>query len=104
MKFSKTGGKQTSAPWLYGQDEAILTPMQRFGVASTSILRRLVRFSYRVKIQIRIVLLYITPAGEQTTPSKCNAGVYAASGATAASNHSHIMFESYLNTYMQYQP
>ena len=42
MKFSKTGGKQTSAPWLYGQDEAILTPIQRFCVASTSKLRRFI--------------------------------------------------------------
>ena len=33
-------GKQTSAHLLLGQDEAILTPMQRFDVAPASILRR----------------------------------------------------------------
>ena len=44
--------------------------MQRFGVASTSILRRLVRFSYRVKIQIRIVLLYINPNKRRLLASK----------------------------------
>ena len=66
--------------------------MQRFGVASASILRRLVRFSYRVKIQIRIVRKsqYAKAAGELTTPSKCNASVYAAAGATSASNAHHV--------------
>ena len=81
--------------------------MQRFGVASTSILRRLVRFSYRVKIQIRIVLLYINPNKRRLLASKLHhQNVMPVSMRLLEPRRLliHIMFESYLNTYMLYQP